>query len=128
MQVKTIVVTFGTTLMVTVVIVSNAALLTRLWELRRSAATTTGTIVAVDANKHNRATYRYRVDGVDYTDSQQATPHREGDTVDVYYSPVHPWISTLANPAEAFRENVIGTVLICAFFVIGGAVAALRSR
>ena len=102
--------------------------LVRLWELRQTAATTTGVVVVVDSNEHNRATYLYRANGAEYTSSEVGSSLKKGEAVTVYYAPQHPWISVLGEPARAFREGVIGTVLVLVFFAAGATVAALRAR
>ncbi|PYQ11940.1 MAG: hypothetical protein DMF80_20110 [Acidobacteria bacterium] len=128
MQVKTAMVTFGVMFLTAAFVFSNVPLLTHLWELRQSAVTTTGTVVAVDANNHNIATYRYRVGAVDYMGSESASRHKEGESVMVYYAPAHPWVSVLTDPAGTFRDSVAGTVFISTLIVLLGAFAALRAR
>lgn len=112
----------------TAVMIVQGPLLARLWELRQSAATTSGIVVAVDPKDHNRATYRYRANGAEYMSSEVGSFRKEGETATVYYAPGQPWISILDDPDRAFREGVVGTVLLCAFLVAGVTVAALRAR
>jgi hypothetical protein len=100
--------------------------LMNLWELRKAALTTTGLVVQVDRSNHNRTTYRYRANGVEYTSSVMGGGYITADTVTVYYSPTRPWIAVLGDPAKAFREDVIGVLLLCAFLTIGPTVVARR--
>lgn len=112
----------------TAVIAVSAPPLARLWELRESGATTSGVITGVDHRDHDRARYSYRVKGTEYTGSEVASFHTKGETVWVYYSPRRPWISTLAEPERTFREDLIGTVLLCLLIVAVVMAVALRAR
>jgi hypothetical protein len=110
------------------VIVATGPLLARLWELRQAAATTSGVVTTVDPRDHDRATYRYRVNGTEYTNSEVASFHRKGETVTVYYSPRRPWVCALTEPEPAFRENLKGTLFLCGLIAVVATVAALRAR
>lgn len=112
----------------TAVILVSARPLAHLWELRRSAATARGFVVAVDPSDHNRATYSYRINGVEYTNSSVDSVGGKGASVTVYYLPSDPSVSVLANPVTAFRENLVGTAILCALIAVGALVAAFRAR
>lgn len=128
MQVKLVAGGVFVALIWTVVMLVQGPLLVRLWELNQAATMTRGIVIAVDASDHNRVTYRYRVDGVEYTNSEVGSFRKPGEVVTVYYASRQPSLSILGDPAKAFREGVIGTALLCAFFTAGIVVSVLRAR
>jgi hypothetical protein len=82
-------------------------------------------VVSLD---HNRATYSYRVDGRDYSNSEIGSSRRSGESVTVYYLPNDPSVSALAIPGPTFREALVGTAILCALVGIGGILAGSRVR
>ncbi len=99
-----------------------------LWRLSRSGATTEGVVASVDRLDHNRATYRYDVEGNGYSNSEVASHRRPGERVVVYYWPHDPSVSSLVAPSPALREGLFGTAILCALVAGASIWAGLRAR
>lgn len=111
----------------TVVVGVCGVRLAHLWELR-SASSVDGLIVAIDSDDHDRATYRYRVRGVEYTGQELPSRYHLDEAVTVYYVSERPWVSTLVEPREGIRDSLKGMAILCVFFAAGGALFGLRTR
>lgn len=82
-----------------------------------------GTITAILPEDHNSARYRYRVAEASYEGQFRSWPPNPplgqltfGQTVVVYYDPVHPDVSVLGEPGPILRNETEGLVIGPFFF------------
>lgn len=99
-----------------------------LRELSQGANTTTGEIIAIDRSNHSFATYSYEVDQHQFTNQAAGSSHGRGEPVVVYHSPRHPWISSLEEPREAYRDNLVGLVILLTLIAFIATLLAHRAR
>lgn len=85
--------------------------------LSRSWRVTTGTVVAVDRGNHDSATVRYLVGGQEFSRAFSRPFTSVGESMDVYYSPEHPPLSSLERPDLSLRGEI-------RFFGLGGLIQA----
>jgi len=111
----------------TLVAIVEGPTLLQMWDLRRASAMTEGVVLSVDASNHNRATFRYYVNGVELIAYESASRYEPGDEVTVYYSPRDPKLSILRDPAKAFLDALYGTLVLCGLIGAAALVAALRN-
>jgi hypothetical protein len=95
--------------------------------IENAAALTQGVVVKFEPSDHQRATFRYTVDGKEYEGSELGCTATVGQRVRVYYLPEDPAVSSLSSQRGAFRRNVLGIIVVYAFFLAGGIIMYLRA-
>jgi hypothetical protein len=74
--------------------------------LSRSWRVTTGAVVAVDRGNHDSATVQYLVGGQEFSRAFSLPFATVGESMDVYYSPERPALSSLERPDLFLRGEV----------------------
>ena len=119
---------YATALVVAVLSAGIVALvgprLSRLWKLSQGSATTQGVVVS-RPGAHGLVTYRYSVEGTNYTGAE-SVGYGDGETVTIYYSVTDPNVSALEDPQAALAESALGALILLGLVVLFGVWMALR--
>ena len=86
-----------------------------LREVARGSGTVPAHVTSYDPFNHGNAEWVYSVDDKTYGGGESGSSLRPGDVVEVHYALTRPWISTRRAPRGAFRDALLGLVVLMAF-------------
>jgi hypothetical protein len=99
-------------------------------------ATATAGVVSTDCSNHGSVTYRFNINGRDYTNvshwlDQPCDEIKHGDSVLVYYDPVNPSTNTTMRPSVAlchYQVEAATPFLFAGFFAVAIGLGYYRKK